>query len=462
MDTMNQKREPVIRISYDQMEAYITLPLVSMDETYTIDEVLVAAKKYNVTFGVDCDVISDMIKNRVYGSEVLFAKGVRPVDGMDGYYDFNFDYDFSKRPKIREDGTVDYWSIHSVEVVKEGQVIARYIEPIDGKNGTDVAGRTIMAKRGKALPPLAGRGFERSNDGLVYTAEISGKIEKHKNRILILPILEISGDVDVNMGNIDFTGDVVVHGSVKSGARIRATLSITVDGICEGCVLEAGKDIILRGGMIGEGKARLIAKGNLFAKFMEYTEAEVEGFVEADSSVNCDIVSNDKVLFNGGHASIVGGSVYGCAGIEVQKLGNAAYIKTAVYVGVHKKIKMKVAELTRLIEQKQQLLDNINGGIKQIDELCKKNENVQALEDKRLVLIRARVEKLAELTANKTELQKLNGIVERSTNATVIVKEDVYPDVEVWVNDSRVVTKEHVDNVEFIEREGKVVMMSML
>lgn len=29
--------------------------------------------------------------------------------------------------------------------------------------------------------------------------------------------------------------------------------------------------------MIGMGKARIIVKGNLFAKFMEYTDVEVDG-----------------------------------------------------------------------------------------------------------------------------------------------------------------------------------------
>ena len=35
------------------------------------------------------------------------------------------------------------------------------------------------------------------------------------NRILIVPVYEIFGDVDVNTGNIDFNGDVVIHGNIK-------------------------------------------------------------------------------------------------------------------------------------------------------------------------------------------------------------------------------------------------------
>ena len=34
--------------------------------------------------------------------------------------------------------------------------------------------------------------------------------------------------------------------------------------------------------------------------------------------------------------------------------------KTEVHVGVHKKIKIKIAELEKLVDQKQMLLNNIN------------------------------------------------------------------------------------------------------
>ena len=427
MDDTGIKREPVIRISSDRMEAFIMLPTVEEEYHYTVDEVLEAVNRNGVIYGINCEIISDMIEKRLMGREVLFAKGKPAVDGADGYFDFYFDSDLNHRPTVKSDGSVDYWSVHSVEVVKKGQTIANYCEPVAGEDGIDVLGRVIAAKKGKGLPPL----------------------------------LEINGDVDVGTGNIDFVGDVVIHGSVKTGARIRAAKSITIDGVCEGCVLEAGNDLILRKGMIGMGKARIIVKGNLFAKFMEYTDVEVDGFVEADSAINCNVVSNDKVLFNGGHASIVGGKVYGCAGIEVQNLGNDAFIKTEVHVGVHKKIKIKIAELEKLVDQKQMLLNNINAGIKQIEQMMGSAADGMNLEEKKLALVRAKIEKTAELTEDKEELERLKGIVERSTGATVQVLEHVYPNVEVCINNSKLVTKEEFDKIEFKEKDKAVVMLSM-
>lgn len=194
---------------------------------------------------------------------------------------------------------------------------------------------------------------------------------------------------------------------------------------------------------------------------MEYTDVEVDGFVEADSAINCNVVSNDRVIFNGGHASIVGGKVYGCAGIEVQNLGNDAFIKTEVNVGVHKKIKIKITELEKLVTQKQMLLDNINAGIKQIERMMGSADDSMNLEEKKLALVRAKIEKTAELTEDKEELERLKSIVERSTGATVQVFEHVYPNVEVCINNSKLVTKEEFDKIEFKEKDKAVVMVSM-
>lgn len=80
---------------------------------------------------------------------------------------------------------------------------------------------------------------------------MDGKIDIENDKIRIQPIYEVSGDANLTTGSIDFTGDIVIHGSVESGVTIKATGSITIDGNVEACNLEAGKDIILRSGMVG-------------------------------------------------------------------------------------------------------------------------------------------------------------------------------------------------------------------
>ena len=77
-------------------------------------------------------------------------------------------------------------------------------------------------------------------------------------------------------------------------------------------------------------------------------------------------------------------------------------------------------------------------------------------------LVRAKIEKAAEISSNQEEVGRLQSIVERSSDATVKVAADTYPNVEIWINNSKVLTKEHVNAVEFVEHDGNVVMMSMV
>ena len=106
-----------------------------------------------------------------------------------------------------------------VEMVTEGQVIAEYHKAIQGKDGMNLKGKPVLAKRGRDLVPLKGKGFERSEDGLTYTSLMDGKIDKNGDRIVILPVYEINGDADLSVGNIDFRGDVIIHGSEAGSVR---------------------------------------------------------------------------------------------------------------------------------------------------------------------------------------------------------------------------------------------------
>ena len=129
------KKDPKIRISYDEMEAYLLLPTpLTSDEDYEFNDIMEKVRAAGVKIGINETKISAMIKERYFDRECLIAEGINVVNGVDAYFDFNFDTNFSKVPSRREDGTVDYWSIHTVELVEEGQIIATYHEPVDGSN----------------------------------------------------------------------------------------------------------------------------------------------------------------------------------------------------------------------------------------------------------------------------------------------------------------------------------------
>ena len=384
------------------------------------------------------------------------AHGEPVEDGHDGYYNFGFDCKPNKKPVIRDDGSVDYWSVHAIETVDEGQVIATYVEPVPGKNGMTVKGTPVTAKRGRPIPPLLGRGFERSEDGLTYKATISGKIEMQNNRILIVPVYEIFGDVDVNTGNIDFNGDVVIHGNIKPGASVRSTASITVDGISEGCNLEAGKDIILRGGMIGGDKAHLKVKGNLYAKFIEYTVIQVEGDMEADVLLDCTVACRGSILIQGRTAKIIGGDVSAVKGIRATTIGNEAEMRTAVSVGVDTDCMARLNLLKKKLEITKMEIDKIEQGLAKFEEM-EKERGVSYREDpRRVALLRTRIQNMATLAGDEGEVKRLEHMISDGANATVCVTRDVFPGVSIAIRDQILNVKNNAKCVEFYHLNGKI------
>jgi hypothetical protein len=449
------------RVTYDGMEAYVLLAQPQPQDAYHTSEIKAELYAQKIRNGIDEAAIDRMVENGIYGIEVLVAKGTPAEDGRDGCYKYHFNQELNNRPAVREDGSVDYRSVHVIEVVEEGQVVATYTEPVEGTNGMTVTGQQILCKRGRGLPLLTGKGFARSEDNRTYVAAISGKIELKNDRLVILPVYEIDGDVDMTTGNIDFRGDVLIHGNVSPGAKIRATGTVTIDGLAENCTIEAGKDVILRGGFLGGNKGSIKSKGCIIAKFMEYATAEAEGSIELTSALNCTITSYDKVLFTGKTADIVGGTVYGAAGVEAYSAGTAAEVRTIVSAGVSHELFRQASELRDQREELSQLCDRIDTGLKQFEEAAAEKHIDISRDERRVSLLRAKIAKQAELAGVCEALKRVEAIMERSQNACVRVQKTVYPGVSVEINGVANHIKDENASIEFREKQGSVIMLGM-
>lgn len=455
------KKTPKVRISYDEMEAYLLLPTPILNQDYVFEDILELVHNSNVREGIDEEKIAAMINEKYYDRECLIAKGVSAVNGVDAYYEYNFDVNFTKRPTRREDGTVDFWSIHAVEIVKEGQVLAVYHEPVEGTDGISVKGKKLIAKRGRPLQPLTGKGFARSEDNITYTSLMDGKIEMQKNRIMISNVHEIFSDVGPETGNVDFLGDVIIHGNVPTGYIVKATGSITIDGTVEGCFLDANKDIIIRGGMLGANRGTIRTRGNLYAKFLQYADVKAEGSIETDSAIGCKLVCNDMLHMQGKYASIIGGVVHAANGVECTDFGNKLGVKTEVYVGVNKELKRQIKYLEDGLKEAQDVLDKLEIGIKQLDKLAKHTGMDLSNDPRRVSLVRTKIVKQADISTYNHQLKRLGDIVESAKDASVKAVRHVYSGVVVGVNEALVQVKEEQESVTFLERTGNVVMFSM-
>lgn len=452
---MVTEEKPIVQITADGMEAYIMLVTPDDGGEYTVESLQKALDERGVKYGIDESALKELADEKKYGLETLIARGTEAVDGKDGYYDYNFNCNFDKKPLMKPDGTVDYWSVKSIESVVQDQVIAEYHPCVEGTDGKTVTGKPIPAKRGREQLPLKGKGFERRDDN-TYVALMSGKIETQNDRVVILPVHELSGNADLSSGNIDFHGDVVIHGSVESGVIVKASGTITVDGIVEACTLEAGKDIILRSGMLGGNKASVKTKGSITAKFFEFTHIECAGDIRADVLMDCQVQCFGKIIMNGKRGSIIGGQIHGVRGIEVTTLGNDAEKKTVIMAGASPEEYAKLRQLEKTIQELSQGLVQIDEGLRKFEELEKARGVSYKDDPRRVTLLRVKIRDTATLANSKEEAKQIRNLIESASGACVTVLRETYPGVVIQIEDTKLLVQNNVKSAEFYKLQDKI------
>lgn len=452
--------KPSIRITQDGMDAYLMLPVPDPDTEYTREEIALLLETKGVTKGIKEDKLELALKEKSYNREIIIAQGKEPVEGSDGWYEYNFKREFSRRPEIMPDGSANYLDMQLLATVNEGDTIAIYHPAIQGEDGYTVKGAPRIARRAKDLPPLKGKGFERSQDGLTYLSSIDGRVEVKADKITVSPVYEIAGDADIGIGNIDFRGDVIIHGSVRLGLRIHAGGSLTVDGIVEaGVNLSAEKDILLKSGMMGDSRASVSTKANLFCKFIEYAQVTVGGFIQAEALLSCDVECADKIILTGSKGNILGGRVRAVRGIEANSIGNQREVVTIAAAGVETDVyrRLKLLEYKKEVTLKR--LQMIEEGIQEYEKRLQALHMTPRENDMtKMNLIRAKIKESANLSQDQLELEELTELVHRAKEAKIKVYKKIYPGVMVMIDDHNISVKELQENVYFEIFMDRVIM----
>ncbi len=451
-----QLDKTAISISQDSMTAYLRLPEPLKGQRYQPEDVLAALDSAGVKAGIDAEAILKMIDYGIYNRTMTVASGRAPQNGTDGYYEYKFQRKLDGKPKINEDGSVSY-AIQLFEMVNKDQVIAVYHPAVRGMNGYTVRDTPVRAKLGRELPPLRGRGFTCQEDGVTYVASITGKIDVINDKVNILPVYEVKGDVDANTGDIDFRGDVVIHGNADD-IQIRATGSVSVDGVIQGASIHAGKGIVVRGGVLGNGKSVIDAKGSVSAKFFEFATVRSKGDITADILLNSNVYCEGKALVISRKGCIIGGSVHAVSGIEANSIGNNAEIRTHVLIGNGGEVRRHMEELNKNIGTATANIQKADEILEKFSEYEEKTGQSCREDPRRVQLVRLRVRDMARRAADEDELRKLEKMLVDAKGADIKVRKRVYPGVHVSIDTSDISCKDIFEDVIFIMQQGDIKM----
>jgi uncharacterized protein (DUF342 family) len=377
-----------VEISADEMEAKVTvLPPERGGRPADLERVKAALAANGVSYGILEDELRKMEgpitamtdPAKVYVPvEAVIAKGKPVVHGTDAYLEKYYDKK-KEEPKAagpqqveNKNARVDYRDLNVIENVEKGTVLAKRIPLTKGEMGTTVTGREIFPDEGKdmVLKPGAGVALDPA-DPNTFVATETGQVVIKGETLSVLAIYEINGDLTMKIGNVDFLGTVLIHGSINGEFKVKAGADVVIDGVLDGGEVIAGGNVTIKGGVIG-AKTRVTAEGEINAKYIRNAYVESGSIITIqDTSMHSTLIASDKVQLTGrGH--LVGGTTVAGWEVIAKEIGAKSNTPTEIEVGEDPRLRDEMKRIESETKNLTEQLDKAKKGIVFLKDLSTK------------------------------------------------------------------------------------------
>jgi uncharacterized protein (DUF342 family) len=449
-----------VKISRDKMEATMELFLEG-DVRITYEELRGILEENRITYGLDEELLREVAANPyLFVSEPLvIARGTPPIPGKDGQIEFLVQSSGKKGPQEREDGSVDFYNVLQLLNVKKGQLLAKKIPPVKGTPGRNVSGDEVPAKEGKEARFQIGKNVLLDQEKKHAYAATEGQVSITENgKLNVLSVFEVKGDVDFSVGNIDFVGNVVVHGNVHPGFTIKAGGDIRIAGSVESATLQANGSIEIRGGIIGHHKGTVTAGVDVKAGFIQNAIVEAENdIVVSQVIMHSQVSAGHDVICKATKGLIVGGTIRAGEKVIAKIIGNAINTTTIIEVGANPALRDELQQLKKDIKQLTESVEKSDQGLRFLDQLALQGKLTPEKRAMQIKFTNAKLlaeKKLSQAKAKKSEIEeKLDGM----EKARVECQGVIYSGTKlVFGNAIRFIKENHSKVVFLLAEDGQI------
>lgn len=425
----------------------------------TLDDFLKDVKLRGISFGLQIESLrSHFSSGGQYCTDIVVAKGQEPVQGSDARIEYFFNTDMHRRPTQREDGSVDYFHMTTINQCRKGDVLARIIPEQPGIEGHDIYGKPIKPREVRREILKFGRNIELSEDKNVITSKVDGHVSLVDDQVFVNDVYVVKG-VDVSTGNIDYEGSIQIDGNVAVNYEVKAGGNIIVNGLVEGAKVIAGGNIIISKGMNGMQKGYLKAGGDIIVKFLENARVAAGGYVEAEAILHSRVSAGGEVRVDGRKGVIVGGYVQAGVKITSKTIGAGMGASTILEVGVNPLVKTQYSRIQKAVEDLNKTVmnaevilnnfkDKISRGFQYNEGQLKYMKSVAKLVE----------EKSAELTQMNQRMERFRAMMEIQQMAEVVVNNEIYPGTTIIIGDATRTIQSSFHYCKFVREKGEITM----
>jgi uncharacterized protein (DUF342 family) len=265
--------------------------------------------------------------------------------------------------------------------------------------------------------------------------------------------------VDYSIGNISFIGSVRVRGNVVAGFSVEAGGDIGVQGNVEKCVIRAGRSLIVRGIVFGQGECTLSAGGNAQLNSADQATLHIQGDLTLSGYLrHCTCLVGGRIELTGKRSNIVGGELHAFRGVDAPFIGNQMATLTRIKVGSNPFISgemdalsLQQLELNRKLEQVQVAL------AAQLKRKAALPGPDAALEGVLAKLRAAEATLNSQLSDLEMQLAALSGKLSETKDARIRVSQVAYPGVFVNFRDRlQYKTMDELQRLSFYEEASEI------
>jgi uncharacterized protein (DUF342 family) len=221
-------------------------------EVLQFNEIITYIVKQGILNNLDIKVIQNELLNPTF-EKIVIAQGKPLIPGKDAKLDTFFEESVQSEFNVVE-GVVDYRNHLNIPTVKSGDIIAKKTMMSLGSIGYDVFGQVLTPAAIRDIQVYAKENTSLLEDGSIVAKKEGRPIITGTDRVKYLDISTayiVSGNVDMETGNICFSGDIVVYGDVMDYMILECLGSIYISGNVYNATLTATGSIHVNGNIVG-------------------------------------------------------------------------------------------------------------------------------------------------------------------------------------------------------------------
>ncbi len=391
---------------------------------------------------------------------VVIAEGLAVVEPIEALFEYIVTplQDRVLVPQEQDDGSVNMRDFGKIETIKPGEELVRLTPAKRGCDGYDIFGNELIADAAnmQSLIPGSGTQISDNNPNLLIASQ-SGVPYRTECGMEISEALVLES-VNLEVGNIDFEGTVIVNGDVAANMSLKATNDVIINGFAESCSIDAGGSITVCDGVLGQeikqsGKSnlsfntKLLAGQDISIRHAQSVQLKAAGIITVSSQLLHSHVTTNGGLIVGGDRQtkpkIIGG-VIKAPFVSAGEIGTAANSK--VIINFSDKINQLEDKLVTLRALKAHTLETqkevelllsqlkFNKSSPIIDKLC--NKVLQGIQQSST--------KIIGIKAEEESISKSKELARREIQVTIHGR--IFPGVEFIICSEKYQTKNELPN----------------